>query len=139
LHIEKAMDVIRFGEQPGGKVEPVRVERGVVRETYFIACRYFALEKWEFSESVAAETSRERFELMIILEGSGRFEWNDSLSEYGPAQAWMIPAALGAYRIEPTSRTALLRTYVPHGMNEFVERLRARGVPEQAASRLVYP
>jgi mannose-6-phosphate isomerase len=139
LHIEKAMEVIRFGEQRGGKVEPMMVERGAVRETHFVACRYFAIEKWEFSESVAAETSRERFELMIFLEGSGRFEWNGSRIEYGPAQAWMVPAALGAYRIEPASRTALLRTYVPHGMNEFVERLKARGVPEQVASRLVYP
>jgi mannose-6-phosphate isomerase len=139
LHIEKAMEVIRFGAQRGGKVEPVGVERGVVRETYFVACRYFAIEKWEFSESVAAATSRERFELMIILEGSGRFESDGRGSDYRPAQAWMIPAGLGAYRIEPASRTALLRTYVPRGMNEFVERLKARGVTEQVASRLVFP
>ena len=139
LHIEKAMEVIRFGEQRGGKVEPARVEQGVLRQTYFVACRYFAIEKWDFSESVVAESSRERFELMIILEGSGRFEWHGSHNEYGTAQAWMIPAGLGAYRIEPVLRTALLRTYVPHGMNEFVERLKARGVPEQVASRLVYP
>ena len=46
---------MRFGEQPGGKIEPVRIERGGVTETYFAACRYFATEKWEFAERVARD------------------------------------------------------------------------------------
>ncbi len=139
LHIEKALDVIEFGEQRGEKIEPVRIERGGVQETYFVACRHFATEKWEFGERVAAKATRNHFDLMIILEGSGSFGWNDSRAEYEPAQVWMIPAALGAYRIEPASRTSLLRTYVPSEINEFVPRLKENDVPEQAWSRLVHP
>jgi mannose-6-phosphate isomerase len=147
LHIEKALEVIQFGGQSGGKIAPVSIERGSLKETYFVACPYFATEKWEFAERITAETSREHFDLMIILEGSGSFEWNGSRAEYGPAQVWMIPAALGAYRIEPRiepgtepmSRTSLLRTYVPSDLSEFGRRLKARGVAESAWSRLVHP
>ncbi|MGA8143148.1 MAG: type I phosphomannose isomerase catalytic subunit [Candidatus Acidiferrales bacterium] len=139
LHIEKALEVIRFGEQRGGKIEPVRMALGAVEKTYFVACRYFATEKWEFAGSVTANTSGEHFELMIILEGTGSFEWNDSRAEYSPAQVWLIPAALGVYRIAPSLGTALLRTYVPSDIKEFVRQLKDRGIEEPALSRLVYP
>jgi mannose-6-phosphate isomerase len=144
LHIEKALEVIQFGEQSGGKITPVTVERGPAKETYFVACRYFATEKWEFAERIEAATSPEHFDLLIILEGGGTFEWGGSHAEYGPAQVWMIPAALGSYRIEPrvepgpTSRTSLLRTYVPSDIGEFGRRLKDRGVAESAWSRLVH-
>ncbi len=146
LHIEKALEVIQFGEQSGGKIDPVTIENGPAEETYFGACRYFATEKWEFAKGVAAATSREHVDLMIILEGAGNFEWNGSRAEYGPAQAWMIPAALGAYRIEPRieprtgpkPRTSLLRTYVPSDIGELGRRLKDRGVAESEWSRLVH-
>jgi mannose-6-phosphate isomerase len=138
LHIDKALEVIRFGEQSGGKIEPVTVTRGPVTETFFVSCCYFATEKWEFAEAVAAATSREHFDLMIILEGAGNFAWGDSRAEYSPAQVWMIPAALGAYRIEPSARTTLLRTYVPSDSDEFLRRLKDFGIEESKWSRLVH-
>jgi mannose-6-phosphate isomerase class I len=138
LHIEKALEVIRFGEQSGGKIDPVSVARGPVTKTFFASCRYFATEKWEFAESAAIATSREHFDLMIVLEGSGNFAWDDSHAGYSPAQVWMIPAALGAYRIEPSSHTALLRTYVPSGSDEFLRSLKDSGVEESNWSRLVH-
>lgn len=138
LHIEKALEVIRFGKQNGGKIEPVRIMRGPVTETFLVSCRYFATEKWEFAERVAATTSREHFDLMIVLEGAGNFVWGGSNAAYSPAQVWMIPAALGAYRIEPSSHTALLRTYVPSGSDEFLRSLKDSGVEESKWSRLVH-
>lgn len=139
LHIERALAVMQFGEQSGGKIEPVRIERGAVIETYFLACRYFATEKWEFSERIAASTSREHFDLLVFLKGQGQIRWDAEGAGYGPAQVWMIPAALGAYQLEPGSRTALLHTYVPGDIHEFVRRLADQGIPEAAWARLVYP
>jgi mannose-6-phosphate isomerase len=139
LHIEQAFAVVNFAEQSGGKIEPVRLERGPVEETYFVACRYFATEKWEFTERVAAATSCEHFDLLIVLVGSGQIEFGSDAVDYAPAQAWLVPAALGAYQLSPAARTSLLRTYVPDSLDGFVRRLADRGVPEAAWSRLVYP
>jgi mannose-6-phosphate isomerase len=135
LHIEKALEVIRFGKQYGGKIDPARITRGPVTKTFLVSCRYFETEKWEFAEPVAAASSREHFDLMIVLEGAGNFAWGDSHAEYSPAQVWVIPAALGAYRIEPSSRTTLLRTYVPSGSEEFLRSLKDLGVEESASLR----
>lgn len=138
LHIEKALQVLRFGKQEGGKVEPVVVRRDNVRETYFVACRYFATEKWEFAARLDAESSSAHFDLLVFLEGSGNIEWAGKRTPYNPAQVWIIPAALGSYHMRPQSPTSLLRTYVPD-LNEFVRRLEACGVSRSAASRLIYP
>jgi mannose-6-phosphate isomerase len=139
LHIEQAMAVINFGEQSGGKVEPVRVSRGTLEETYFVACHHFATEKWDFRERIAAATSREHFDLLIILEGSGRLECGGQALDYARAQVWLLPAALGAYQLAPAEPTSLLRTYVPDDLNDFARRLVDQGVAEAAWSRLVYP
>ena len=139
LHVEKALDVIQFAQQRGGKIEPAKIERGGFITTYFIASRYFATEKWEFSEAAGSATSRERFELLIILNGRGILHWRGQRTPYSPMQVWMLPAALGAYQIIPEARTSLLRTYVPQDPGEFAQRLNDQGIPESAWSRLVYP
>ena len=41
LHIEKALEVMRFGEQAGGKIEPVRIHEEGAEKTYFVSCPYF--------------------------------------------------------------------------------------------------
>lgn len=138
LHVEKALEVIRFGEQHGGKVAPVRVMRGGVTETYFIGCKYFAAEKWEFSQRVTAATSRERFELLIFLTGAGKIGCGKESVEYFPAQVWLLPAALGVYELAPESPTALLRAYVPGDLGRLERTLEQRGVPTDAVKRLVY-
>ncbi len=81
LHIQQALDVINFGEQSGGKLEPVRITRGPLKETYFIACRYFATERWEFAERIAAVTHPEHFDLLITLAGRGRIEAGEGAQE----------------------------------------------------------
>ncbi|HVB57828.1 MAG TPA: type I phosphomannose isomerase catalytic subunit [Candidatus Acidoferrales bacterium] len=138
LHIEKALEVIRFGEQTGGKIDAVRIEQGAVTKTYFAACRYFATEKWEFGDNISAATSREYFDLLIFLEGDGNIHWKAESLEYGPAQVWMVPATLGDFQLSPCERTTLLRTCVPSNINEFVRQLTDRGIDRASMARIVH-
>lgn len=138
LHIEKALEVLRFGEQRGGRIEPVAVGRGPLKESWFVACPYFATEKWEFEERVTAATSPERFELLVVLAGKGRIEAGGDAADYRPAEVWILPAALGRYQLEPHRATTLLRTYVPD-LDQFAQRLADQHIPQSARARLVYP
>jgi mannose-6-phosphate isomerase len=137
LHIAKALEVMRVGEQNCGKLAPVRIERGGVTETHFIACPYFAVEKWDFASRVRASMAPEHFDLWIFLEGSGILRWGRERVAYAPTQAWLIPAALGVYEIVPDTQTSILRAYVPGNLGELARRLEARGVPTADVSRLV--
>ncbi|HXN71773.1 MAG TPA: type I phosphomannose isomerase catalytic subunit [Candidatus Acidoferrales bacterium] len=138
LHIERALEVMHFGEQKGGKVEPVRVERDSATTTYLAACRYFVTEKWVFEKKTAPSSRLDRFELLIFLEGDGEIHWGDEHAEYRPAQVWLIPAALGSYELKPGSRSELLRTYVPDDIDEFERHLTSQGISKAQASRLVH-
>ena len=138
LHIRQALEVMQFGEQSGGLCDPVRITRGAVTETLYAACRHFATERWDFRERIAAVTSPEHFDLLIVLEGHGRIEFAGGAESYAPAQVWLLPAALGAYQLEPVSATTLLRAYVPD-LNGFVQRLSDERIAEAAWSRVVHP
>ena len=138
LHLRQALEVMQFGEQSGGLCEPVRITRGGVTETLYAACRYFATERWDFGERIAAVTSPEHFDLLIFLEGRGHIEFADGSEPYGPAEVWLLPAALGAYQLAPDSATSLLRAYVPD-LNGFVQRLTDERIPEAEWSRVVHP
>jgi mannose-6-phosphate isomerase len=138
LHIRHALNVMTFGEQSGGLCDPVRITRRGATETLYAACRYFATERWQFSERIASVTSLENFDLLIFLEGKGRIEFSGGAEPYAPAEVWLIPAALGAYQLAPESPSTVLRTYVPD-LTGFVQRLNEERVAESAWSRVVHP
>ena len=138
LHLRQALNVMQFGEQSGGLCEPVRITRDAVTETFYAACRYFAAERWEFRERIAAATSPEHFDLLIFLEGKGRMEFAGGAESFGPAEVWLLPAALGAYQLLPDSPTTLLRAYVPD-LAGFAQRLSDEHIAEAQWSRVVHP
>lgn len=138
LHVEKALTVMRFGAQSSGKIAPASVACGAARRTFLAGCNYFATEKWEFEKIIDMQSSREHFDLLIVLDGAGEFQFAQGSAEYGPAQVWMIPAALGKFEIDSKSRTSLLRTYVPADLDDFRRELEAAGVGEPERSRLVH-
>jgi mannose-6-phosphate isomerase len=137
LHIDKALDVMRFGKQTCGRLDPARVERDGVNESYFVACKYFAAERWDFAATARAASSAEHFDVLIVLEGSGSIRWGSKRVEYQSGQVWLIPAALGEYEFLAGARTSLLRTYVPGDLAELKRGLAARGIGEAALSSLL--
>lgn len=138
LHIRQALEVMRFGETGSGPIDPVTISSGSLRQAYLVACRYFAVELWEFAQPIAAATGVERFELLIPLAGEGCIESNSSSAPYRPAQLWILPAALGAYRLAPNSATTLLRAYVPD-LGHLAAQLAGQQVSETARRRLIHP
>lgn len=139
LHVEKALRVIRFGERRGRKALPVELPGGPARRTIFAACRHFATERWELAEPAGAQTAPERFELLIILSGSGILDSSDAAQNYGPAQAWLLPAALGEFTLAPREPTTLLRTWVPDLEREFASPPPGSGISPAWWARVVFP
>jgi mannose-6-phosphate isomerase len=138
LHLQQALNVMRFGEQGGGLCDPVRVTHLGAAETFYAACPYFATERWEFSERIERATSRGQFELLIFLAGDGRLEFADGSETFSPAQVWLLPAALGNYRLAPDSATTVLRTYVPN-LNDLAQRFCEEHIPVEQWTRVVHP
>ena len=137
LHIRQALNVMRFGEQSGGRCDPVRISHGAITKTFYAACQYFAAERWDFSERVAAVTSPEHFDLLIFLEGRGRIEFAGGAESFAPAEVWLFPAVLGPYRLAPESATTLLRAFVPD-LQVLARQFREQNIAEAEWSRVVH-
>ena len=141
LHVEKGLEVIqqsRMAGPAGGRLSPIVFSRKHLTEKFVVACRYFAVECWEFDQVIGGVPRPRRFELLIFLEGEGRIEHGASQVEYRQGQVWLIPAALGYFRLQPARATKLLRTFVPDLARDWIEPLRERGASEAEWSRITF-
>ncbi len=142
LHTAKALEVIQFGGSP---VFPFQWpnpmdEFGTAYINYLCACRYFAVERWELDgETASASTDAARFELLIILSGSGQIRWRAGEHKYSAGEIWLLPASLGNYRLHSTREDSnILRTYVPDLM-AFEKMIADKGYSDEDRRRFIFP
>ncbi len=137
LHIEKAMEVMNFSDLRGGKVAPVSLPAERWSRKLLAACPYFATERWEFRATVQSESIRARFELFVVLAGTGYIHWKGSPILYGRGQCWLVPASLGPFSLQAEQSTTVLRTYVPD-LSELAAELQTSGVSEAQLAHTVF-
>ena len=114
LHTEKALEVIRFGERAAGKASTLRLPWEAGQRRLLSACRYFATERWEVSATANMELDPEHFDLFVILDGTGRFQWAGGQAYFQQGECWLIPAGLESISMRAAEHVTLLRTYVPN-------------------------
>jgi mannose-6-phosphate isomerase len=142
LHVNKAMDVMNFDRQRGGKVENVRVPSHGAEVSHFIANKYFALEKWQFGKPIELHTKQVHFDLWIVIAGKGRVTWgansggNHGESEYHPGEVWFVPAEQLSWRVEPAARTTMLRAFVPD-LTRYAVHLNSLGISEDVIAEII--
>lgn len=88
LHLERALEVIRFGEQPA-----VEFSRSA------LSCPYFSIEKWEV-KGTREDRPGDRFAAYCVLQGQGRVRGNGVTAELQAGSTVLLPAALSAVRLE---------------------------------------
>ena len=137
LHIEKALTVMNFGRVAGGKIAPLPLAARGMKKSLLAACKYFATERWEFTQAAELFTNKEHFNLLVILSGSGEINCRDGVELYRRGQAWFLPAALDSPQIIPTEPTTLLRIFVPD-LLDLRNRLRDGGEEDVAISSVVF-
>ena len=111
LHIEKALDVIRFGKQHGGKISPR--SHDAARST-IVECAYFCVTKSSFSAPLQIKPGS-GMQIVVIIDGHGRFlaESTGETLDYAPAQVWLLPAATRACTAAPQEPTTLISIGLP--------------------------
>jgi mannose-6-phosphate isomerase len=137
LHIEKALEAINFAGSRRGKVAGVSLPIERWSKTLLAACPYFATERWEFRGTIQSESNHARFELFVVLVGTGYFHWKGSPIMYGRGECWLIPASLGQFSLQPEQSTTILRSYVP-ALPDLDAELRESGVPGEQLVRTVF-
>lgn len=137
LHLEKALDVIKFGDCGGGKIPRLALPANKIRKSLLAACRFFATERWEIATSCEVQMDSVRFDAAAVLTGNGVFDWSSGSSSYRAGECWLLPATLGSFSIQPHEPTTMIRTYVPD-LPALRMQLKAQGHTEEALAKVVF-
>jgi mannose-6-phosphate isomerase len=122
LHIQKALEVLNFNSNAGGRVMP-RPQLVCDRKIgeFLVDCPYFSTSTLEFDGFIHMKAIRkppERFSLWVFLEGEGQIGWSChphdmSRTNYGEfsykqGECWFLPAVFGSRGYYPKKKTTLL-------------------------------
>jgi mannose-6-phosphate isomerase len=137
LHIEKALEVINFGKSVGGKISGLRIPYEGADRYLLAGCEYFAAERWECTKPVELYTNAEWFQLLVVLNGSGKFSCRSGTAKYNCGETWFIPACLDPPLLAPNEPTTLLLAYVPD-LTDLKNNVLESGFDEKAISSVIF-
>jgi len=106
LHLDLALEAADLGawRHPGAS-PPRELADGWTR---LAECRYFATDSREVKDYLSYLANRSTFELLVVLDGSGRLNGE----RFDSTTGWLLPAG-AAIKLAPDKTLRLLRTYVP--------------------------
>jgi mannose-6-phosphate isomerase len=136
LHIDKALEVTKFGGTSAGRIPPLALHSPDARKYLLAACQFFAAERWECHKTTFIESDTDHFQLIVILEGCGKFYDSETEFGYCPGQTWFLPASLPVTMIQPVRNTTLMRIFVPD-LGLLRQQLRNMGFDETSLSRVL--
>ncbi|MBZ5527528.1 MAG: class I mannose-6-phosphate isomerase [Acidobacteriia bacterium] len=145
LHIEKALDVMKFSPAASSQPSPLRFpapdpETDFLR-SILVACRYFAIERLDTSHPTLLPGYGDQFSLCVFLSGSGHLEFPGGELPYRNGECWFIPAsqeqAQEEFILLPAEKTAMLSVHVPDlpGLRAVLKEV---GFSEEALSRAIF-
>ena len=110
LHLDRALDVINYGEQPPAGVAPRPLGEG---RALLVECPYFAMERWELRTPLDRATTPDSFEILTAIHGAAQLAWGGGKVDLARGESLVLPASLGAYQLRPQPGATLLACYVP--------------------------
>ncbi len=120
LHLDKALDVIRYQPPAQEKIPPIALAPG---RDLLVACPYFALERHQYEDVAHLSTRLASFETWTVIAGAATVA-GETLAL---GQSLVLPAALGDFTIVPQGSVTLLRTTYPDLQTDYIAPLRRQG------------
>jgi mannose-6-phosphate isomerase len=148
LHLAEAGAVADLQAREGYKVPSLAVERGTHRETFLVACPYFALQKWEAFSAAAGPArleTRGRFRVLSAVAGAVEVRFDGPVkgsARLERGDTALVPADLGAVTLEAVpgrGAAEVLVSFVPDLERDVRAPLRAAGHAPAAIEALFGP
>ncbi|MBI5032807.1 MAG: mannose-6-phosphate isomerase [Chloroflexi bacterium] len=135
LHIDQSLLVAELTPIVDHKIPRVTIRHAEFDQHYLVACRYFALELFDVRAPIRNLQTRDRFQIVSILQGTVDITGGGVTISAKQGQTIFLPARMNAYDIAPTTQLCqILRTHVPNLSVDVVEpALRAGHKPSTIA------
>lgn len=115
LHIEKALDVIKFGAPIQVYAAPRQIEQSVGLHRIELARnRYFVTEKVELASGASYRgiCDGTTLEIWGCVSGHTRIEWDGEPVHLPAIRYLLLPAALGQFNVAASEQSVCLRVYL---------------------------
>jgi mannose-6-phosphate isomerase len=116
LHIDKALDVIDFGQvRPQASTPTVVAEGPGFRQAELARCRYFAVQEIVLDAGAAyrGRCDGTTFEIWGCVAGQADVGWAGEPLPLAAVRYVLLPAALGDFTIQARGPATLLRAFAP--------------------------
>jgi mannose-6-phosphate isomerase len=126
LHIEDALDVLDLNFHEHHKIAPLAMDT-LPGLSYFlrVACRYFAVEEFNFHESAEIPLEQKKsFRVITALSGSISLTNPHGMVEIHRGESVLIPAAMASLHCSGAPGAHFLLSYVPDLAGEIIAPLR---------------
>ena len=137
LHLDEGLEVSRLDLAPS-ELPKITVREPFGARRFVVAGRHFAVEELTLRTRATFEGTRERVELLSIVEGEGRVETTGQWMGFRTGETWLVPPATAHYRLIPRGRTRMLRVYLPDLDKDFRKPLAARGKSGSKISQVTF-
>ena len=115
LHVERALDVIRYTPSPLERVTPLPLppEPGLTARRVLVACRYFVLEELVVDGTIPEPAQPSSCRIITVLSGAVDIITEHHMQAHlGVGETAVLPANLGDESFI-SGQATLLRSYVP--------------------------
>lgn len=108
IHVKKALDVTNFELQCKNLTGEEVAFQGYKKS---VLCKneYFGIEKLTIEKSLKDSSDEEKFDVLTCVDGEGTLEANGYLEKIKMGDSYLIPAALGDYKIN--GQLVILKSY----------------------------
>jgi mannose-6-phosphate isomerase len=116
LHIEKALDVIAFGEEPPQLAQPACLPPdGGLTRCELVRSPYFVVDEIVLAPGASWQSTCDGSSLEIwgCMAGEVHLEWAGTAVRLPAVRYALLPAALGGFRVRAILPSACLRVYLP--------------------------
>ncbi|MFP4173628.1 MAG: type I phosphomannose isomerase catalytic subunit [Candidatus Hydrogenedentota bacterium] len=129
LHIAKAREAIRFGEEHPGLAQPLILPAEGGERQIHAACPYFAAERVDLTGAMPRATAGTSFHIVLALSGKLILSAEGASLTVPPGKAVLIPGGAGAYTIE--GHGSFLDYYVPNLEADIIKPARHEGYTDE--------
>lgn len=109
LHIERALETIRFEPDSGLIRPPTPVPGHLFVCERLVDCDKFAVERWRVDRTCERGESPDAFEILICVEGEGGLDAPEGGARLRKGDTVLVPACVRSYTIEVRGPLKLLR------------------------------
>ena len=137
LHVREGLSVVDTHARDHRPLVPVVVDEGGCRHSYLSACRYFALERYAFSQDEEVSLpAKQSFRVLTAVNGTIRLRYAAGSTEVTAGTTAVLPAILRDVHASGSAGAGFLLSSVPDLEQEIIAPLRRRGVPDAAIAQL---